>query len=185
MIRWPLHILAALAFLLLAATIAFWLRGGWVQDDVRLREGHGILDRGVYAASGRGAITVYHPVPLIFTNRAFEAPFSRKTTPVDGTPRERWLSVPWPSWQHTDYDWSITVPHWMLALLWLAPLILALWLRQTRKPVSAGCCQTCSYDPRAHRPGARCPECGTPIPAACEADAPLNIATESGDPSLD
>jgi len=38
-----------------------------------------------------------------------------------------------------------------------------LWPRWKRR-IAAGHCAKCGYDLRAHRPGQRCPECGTPIP---------------------
>ena len=33
----------------------------------------------------------------------------------------------------------------------------------TRRHVLSGHCVSCSYDLRAHKPGGKCPECGTPI----------------------
>jgi len=44
--------------------------------------------------------------------------------------------------------------------------ILIHWRLQTlkhRRQNRQGLCPTCSYDLRAHHPGQRCPECGTPI----------------------
>jgi hypothetical protein len=36
--------------------------------------------------------------------------------------------------------------------------------RRERRRVRRGLCTRCGYDLRAHRPGQKCPECGTPIP---------------------
>jgi hypothetical protein len=41
-----------------------------------------------------------------------------------------------------------------------------------RIEILAGCCLRCGYDLRAHRPGQRCPECGTPIPLDKTRDRP-------------
>jgi hypothetical protein len=35
---------------------------------------------------------------------------------------------------------------------------------RSRKKLKEGCCPTCGYDLRAHKPGQKCPECGTEIP---------------------
>ncbi len=46
-------------------------------------------------------------------------------------------------------------------------VVLDVWARrieQRRKIEMIGKCPTCSYDLRAHHPGQKCPECGTPIP---------------------
>jgi len=57
------------------------------------------------------------------------------------------------------------IPIWPLSLLsasWLT-LKIAKWSR-TRNRRRNGLCLACSYDLRAHHPGANCPECGTLIP---------------------
>ena len=58
-----------------------------------------------------------------------------------------------------------TAPHWMLALLTAIPVVIAgfRWFRAKRR-VRPGLCRQCCYDLRAHHPGDRCPECGTPVP---------------------
>ncbi len=63
---------------------------------------------------------------------------------------------------------DIRFPYWFLTLatgltaIWLLRRALRLWRQHRRR--RSGCCQSCGYDLRAHLPGDRCPECGTPIP---------------------
>jgi len=66
--------------------------------------------------------------------------------------------------KHSDYWINLSfVP--FIALL-ASSAILYHWRRQTlklRHQKRQGLCPACSYDLRAHHPGQRCPECGTPI----------------------
>jgi hypothetical protein len=65
----------------------------------------------------------------------------------------------------TLYRVSGSVPHWSLALV--LGVLPAAWLwrwRVLRRRARVGLCKSCGYDVRA-TPG-RCPECGTPSPAA-------------------
>jgi hypothetical protein len=55
------------------------------------------------------------------------------------------------------------VPIWVALLLAATPLaakLVGTW--RSRHFQSRGLCTHCSYDLRAHRPGDKCPECGTP-----------------------
>jgi hypothetical protein len=65
------------------------------------------------------------------------------------------------AWSSHPAFFICSVPYWFLALL--------LWYLKRRllprRPQTPGLCPTCTYDLRAHTPGQRCPECGTPIPA--------------------
>jgi hypothetical protein len=54
-------------------------------------------------------------------------------------------------------DWSLELLFAILPSLWLGDL----WRK--RRKHKAGCCVACGYDLRAHRPGEKCPECGTGI----------------------
>ena len=58
-----------------------------------------------------------------------------------------------------------TIPYWMLVLLTAIPTLLGgrRWLKN-RRLAKRGLCHQCGYDLRAHHPGDRCPECGTPVP---------------------
>jgi hypothetical protein len=58
----------------------------------------------------------------------------------------------------------ISLDVWVLALPFLG---LAFWsVKRTGRlqQLSAGRCALCGYDLRAHKPGQKCPECGTEIP---------------------
>jgi len=59
-------------------------------------------------------------------------------------------------------QWDVRVPYWLIALITIILAIGVFILTRARKP---GTCQKCGYDLRAHKPGDRCPECGTIIPA--------------------
>jgi hypothetical protein len=60
----------------------------------------------------------------------------------------------------TSEEWRITIPYWMLTIIFCFPL--AWQLRKRRKSVP-GHCPNCHYDLRASQD--RCPECNHPIPA--------------------
>ncbi len=53
----------------------------------------------------------------------------------------------------------LLIPMLILPVLWLFALI------RRRRRFRSGMCRACGYDLRAHHPGQRCPECGTPVPA--------------------
>jgi hypothetical protein len=56
-------------------------------------------------------------------------------------------------------------PYWVLVIVTaVAAWGIKLWRRRKRTPFP-GLCPMCSYDLRAHKPGDRCPECGTAVPA--------------------
>jgi tRNA(Ile2) C34 agmatinyltransferase TiaS len=62
---------------------------------------------------------------------------------------------------------AVGIPQWSICVT--AALIALLTRTRTH---AAGLCQKCGYDLRAHRPGQRCPECGTPIPLDKTRDRP-------------
>ncbi len=65
---------------------------------------------------------------------------------------------------HTAALYAIVLPIPLLALPFaIAPI---LWIRRRvrLRPQPDHLCAKCSYDLRAHHPGDKCPECGTPIP---------------------
>jgi hypothetical protein len=81
-------------------------------------------------------------------------------------------SEDYPKTPHSARGSLIYVSDWEIAFLSLL-LTLAVYVRSLRLNRSApGKCPTCDYDLRAHQPGQKCPECGTPIsrtvsPATC------------------
>ncbi|HEX2970752.1 MAG TPA: hypothetical protein VHP11_00365 [Tepidisphaeraceae bacterium] len=63
---------------------------------------------------------------------------------------------------------SLGVPYWLIMMLTLIlPLVWGQqeWKQRRTRRIARGLCPICGYDLRAHRPGQRCPECGTPIPS--------------------
>jgi len=66
-----------------------------------------------------------------------------------------------------NYDRSITIPYWFPLLF--CSLFPTYWLYRRLRPRPTDLpdhCQKCGYDLRAHNPGTKCPECGTPVPAS-------------------
>jgi len=64
-------------------------------------------------------------------------------------------------------QYRVSVPYFMpiVAGLSAAYVILRRPFKRSRRP---GQCGKCQYDLRAHKPGDKCPECGTPIPSPAE-----------------
>jgi len=69
---------------------------------------------------------------------------------------------------------TLFIPHWILVILLLIHPVrwfgrTKIWLTRARQRSHewslAGLCTGCGYDLRAHQPGAKCPECGKPVPA--------------------
>jgi hypothetical protein len=58
---------------------------------------------------------------------------------------------------------TVPIPYFLLTTVAAIPLLRLLWSNRRRR--IAGLCRQCGYDLRAHRPGDRCPECGTFVPA--------------------
>lgn len=117
------------------------------------------------------------PTPIVITNPGKQSAGSRAITP----PRAFWL-LTHSKWEEGLIDQSFTperftpsglvieewwAPSWPLFVLLLAACgyYFARWLPHFRKSrrVKAGLCPTCSYDLRAHKPGDKCPECGTGV----------------------
>jgi hypothetical protein len=61
------------------------------------------------------------------------------------------------------YTRYVTLPYWFLTAVAALPLAFRVWGRMRRRPAAENACVTCGYDLRAHKPGERCPECGTVI----------------------
>jgi hypothetical protein len=70
----------------------------------------------------------------------------------------RSTSIPATTWS------SLTFPTWVAAALFASPLLLPLVRTIShRQRTSLTLCPNCTYDLRAHGPGGKCPECGTPV----------------------
>ena len=74
-------------------------------------------------------------------------------------------------------DYWIHLPYAPFIALLVSSAILVHWRLQAlklRRQNREGLCPNCEYDLRAHRPGQRCPECGTFIPARDSAIIPTD-----------
>ncbi len=64
---------------------------------------------------------------------------------------------------------NIILPEWVPVILFAtltAVLFVPIWRqRRSAQRLKLGQCINCGYDLRAHRPGEKCPECGTPAAA--------------------
>jgi len=89
---------------------------------------------------------------------------------VSGNCTAKWYGggYPWPPWYTM---WHREIVIWIPARVIfftgasLLGVLSALWLVRHRPwQTKEGCCRKCGYDLRAHKPGQRCPECGTVIP---------------------
>jgi hypothetical protein len=163
---------AALAIptLLALAMAALWIRSHWRADCYESRS------CGIY--SRFGTFWIYIPDPRI-SAKVSESELGFHSEPADNatwlpfliaTSHLSWSAVAIEHW----CDWTCSstmtlVPHYVPTTLLAMPLIAYIGLRafhvyrHRKSPKTL--CPTCSYDLRAHSPGAICPECGTPIPA--------------------
>jgi hypothetical protein len=66
---------------------------------------------------------------------------------------------------------------WPIALSLLLPALFLRSWRRHRHASRQGLCPTCHYDLRAHHPGDKCPECGTPIPRLCQGPEISHVGT--------
>ena len=164
---------SALLLLLSAATLALCARSYWYADHLE----HGGPTQ-FNAASNRGriGISVSHPAEA---GEPWQPGWSLQTESAfrhDDDPytngqqfRYRWLGFEWASYLPGRPTasvpgagmryWTVTAPHWFIALVTLAPALLLLrsYRRRTRER-NKGLCPSCGYDLRAS--AVRCPECG-------------------------
>ena len=59
--------------------------------------------------------------------------------------------------------WAVAVAGLVLPAARATPIVIV--TKRKRRRIALGLCIHCGYDLRAHGPGQRCPECGTPVPA--------------------
>jgi len=86
-------------------------------------------------------------------------------------------------WNHYSQAGKPVFSGYQLSLPYLPPLallvcggVLAHWMWQRlaeRRALRQGHCATCGYDLRAHRPGQRCPECGTVVASDSGGEIPV------------
>jgi len=181
------HAAAAGAALLLLAVLAFWPLSYFRYDRVAYRGPDGGYS--VFSWAGRlGVSTGNYPYARgEFSHANFESDAARAweawsymTSGVEATPGFRTrrflggeyrVTVP----GNTFYPAHIIlVPYSSLAIL--LTFVPAIWLltrkrRRRHDRLAKGLCLECGYDLRAHRPGAKCSECGTATPNMTETKA--------------
>jgi hypothetical protein len=171
--RRRLFILAAIMSLVMSlASVAMWWRSGTRVDILVLRGlAYGDPPSAPYfmvdSARGEFGICFYTRLPWDDWYKAVVPP-GYEGEPV---PHNRHEYIPpemFGDWYH--------IPYWMLALTFEPlPVIGFFFFRHWRREGyrrSHGLCLICGYDLRAHQPGQRCPECGTPIPLDKTGDGP-------------
>ena len=153
----PLVLAADACVILLAATLAVWVRSYHYADTVDLLRSAD--DQTVSLDSRRGRLTLTtapfrasYGVSGRDTRWACEWLHDRPDTPPDAFRGFGWERLPG--------GWALHVPHWAVILLltFLAAWRLSAHLRRARD-ARQGLCPTCGYDLRASPD--RCPECGT------------------------
>ncbi len=169
---------------LLLICIIFWVSSFFRSGGVRLGSSHGELslesERGllrIASVSGNVPPRGIHPYDIGKSNFLHQRfAYAVKKTGVPAPLPQ--IGIAWRSSLQA-YDapdsypaFELFIPYWILALLpAMAIGILLLKGRHRRLPApGAILCSTCSYDLRAHSPGQKCPECGTPIPAPSKPD---------------
>jgi len=185
------HILtcaAVFGFACGVAVAALWV---WTNSDPahNFFESDAIVGSLRFAADARQFGIHYHSSETIITPPIDLPELSVPTPPVPRPYTERYHTViPYPA---TDLGLSIrpvrslssirygltsneityVTTHFFLAPYWVCiPMLLGFPLlilirRRLSKAFREGLCPKCGYDLRAHAPGDKCPECGTPIPA--------------------
>jgi hypothetical protein len=187
--RHAFSILAALSLLISLATLGQWAQSFRVKYEAQyLRESGGRFR--FWSARGRLMFWFQHydwrKRPDIPRSDLGVIKVSREPAPFS-------LSAEaYPAWNFLGFSYAWTnpfppdrlgyhvflIPHWFLSLLCLMPP--AFWCRArlaTRRPPAANCCAVCRYDLRAHKPGDKCPECGTLVPSPPPGSPPQEPTT--------
>lgn len=184
-LRSLLQLLTAFSFLLCLAVVVLWVRGGFVEHELRFGRGNDDynipLGWEVWLGSGSGVVWVSYSADWVAQPSVkipMDAGWFRHDARPPGTHSYR-------RWLRQSFRWGggsgeraqfirrlgagrmgsslryVRVPHWSLVIvLGAGP---AAWmvrrrLREQLRRRSAGLCAACGYDLRA-TPG-RCPECG-------------------------
>jgi hypothetical protein len=184
MFRWLLNIATAVSLLIALLCVAAWVRGYWVCDNIiwLTRFGYlaGEFQTGQVIASQERPSWMAAPVANRHYTSAPESPatWTTRRKPSLSLGEKAFFSMPGLLYVHTD-NWEYNgddrrqiVLSWWLPILifsllpsrWLFQLGFSIrrWRRQRK-----GLCRQCGYDLRASKE--KCPECGTPVPAASSA----------------
>lgn len=165
--RIAFNVLAALSAMLCVATVVLWVRSysntqyiGWASANqfcgVLSMGGLVRLEHASYGDGPMGWSYVHYPTP-----RGGLWDETRARDRGGGALRAAGFA-----WAAIDYNndgkrmrRAVYLPHWAVAVLFLALPLLRIPIRRSRRP--AGSCVTCGYDLRATPD--RCPECGTKV----------------------
>lgn len=190
-VGWLATCAAAISLLLLAGTIALWVRSYRVSDALQKERNIGGVNTWWFMHSGRGRLFVARH-RIVWVSKAdappeCDHPWKHETEPpyggmppvaaVSGQGVRAWSRFGFahvtrelhpPNYQ-SGYR-AVAIPFWALAALFaLTPLIWATGLRgwvRRRRRIARGLCVRCGYDMRATPE--RCPECGSMPPANLE-----------------
>ena len=158
--RWLFNITAVFSLLLMLATVGLWVASWYSELHV------GFFDsqiRGYGLWSNEGTVRL-GCVDVIAVLKRRVPPGSVRLRYPYSEP-EQWI-VPgfgycWPVPQPglDDRNYSLTVPHWFLALIFATGP--AVWLYKWNRPRKLGpnICRSCGYDLTGNETG-QCPECG-------------------------
>ena len=180
--RWLFNIFAALSLLLCVATAVMWIRSWVVADQWIFYDEHG-----KWAMAGefhpeathvceiiseRGRVEYWRA--LVLTMNTHPRPAGHYVRPPVDRDQEYFTnySQPFPGIRMQKTGalayWWILLSYWLPFVL--TAILPAAWLltrigRTKRRWKKLGLCLHCGYDLRAHKPGDKCPECGTLIVA--------------------
>jgi len=183
-----LHLAATLLF---AYTLSYWFRArnrahvnppnGFQEDTAYIWYGQALGD--VQITNALGLRAFYGTICLEFS--LVEAPSEYGQHPAGFYHKQYYYSLAFfahhnvgcfavrrpPKYTHIPFrrNTYVQAPLWfvMATTGLFSGLSLFLLMRRFRlaRQWQPGTCKHCGYDLRAHKPGDRCPECGTPVPA--------------------
>lgn len=191
--RWIFNIFAGLSLLLCMATVVLWIRSYWYTDKLdlgawkdrshlTLRMNSGYTEHGhflictqwlhfVDATRSPNTIRRYFDYQFwgvmfsINVEGYYAAPELLDTLMGFGIKQIPTYTL----WNRTaeTSEMRIIIPLWLFTVV--AALMPAFWVQKSWRRIShhrriiRGLCLNCGYDLRSHKPGEKCPECGTVI----------------------
>jgi hypothetical protein len=175
-------LVSGLSLVLFLATAALWARSYAEMDRISVRLPPMNRYTQIDCAAGRGEFAIQllscgqfaagAPAPF-HVRWMVERPYSllEKLEPATSRRAFGFAIVRVPA-SYTNWVmslWGVAMPCWfILVMMAILPVMWARRLRQIKARRRLNLCLSCGYDLRASTN--RCPECGTPIPAARETD---------------
>ncbi len=182
------HTAAAASALLLVAALTLWLLSYFRYDCID----HGTtVGLGLAIRSSAGRVEVIRSIflsmpdglshetgPRPFLDQSRDWSYADTSDVIWGFPRLKLLGCEYAA---SPPGSAVYPAHWLYVPYSYVAILLSimptLWLltrnrRRRNNRLAHGLCPNCAYDLRAHHPGDKCPECGTPIvqnaaPAGC------------------